>query len=157
MPDTTSGRLLEPSDAPPRGERVEKIARIGNLRIEQILSGHVEPAEYLQGHDEWVVVLAGSATLDVDGVIRESDPATGCCCRPTRRIVCCARNRAPAGWPCTCTKTTPVTSNGYEMRLENARAGRQGQTVRPSAPSRARKVTSAIGFPSAWDMWTEVT
>ena len=71
MPGVISGRLLEPSGAPPSGERVEKIASIGNVRIEQILSGHVEPTEYLQGHDEWVVVLVGAATLDVNGVIRE--------------------------------------------------------------------------------------
>lgn len=71
MPDVTAGRLLEPSDAPHTGERVEEIARLRNLVIEQILSGHVAPAEYLQDHDEWVVVLSGGATLDVDGDIRQ--------------------------------------------------------------------------------------
>jgi cupin 2 domain-containing protein len=71
MSDVTSGRLLQPSDAPRNGERVEEIARIRNLVIEQILSGQVEPAHYLQAHDEWVLVLSGGATLDVDGDIRE--------------------------------------------------------------------------------------
>jgi hypothetical protein len=56
MSDVTSGHLLEPSDAPRHGERVERIARIGNLVIEQILSGQVKPAHYLQAHDEWVLV-----------------------------------------------------------------------------------------------------
>ena len=36
--------------------------------IEQILSGRtVEPHSYVQPQDEWVVVLAGRAALDVDG------------------------------------------------------------------------------------------
>jgi hypothetical protein len=71
MSDVTAGRLLEPSMAPHRGERIVEIARIRNLVIEQILSGHVEPSDYLLVHDEWVVVLSGGATLDVDGDVRE--------------------------------------------------------------------------------------
>jgi cupin 2 domain-containing protein len=71
MSDVTAGRLLEPADAPRNGERVEEIARIGNLVIEQMLSGQVEPVDYLQAHDEWVLVLSGGATLDVDGDVRE--------------------------------------------------------------------------------------
>jgi cupin 2 domain-containing protein len=71
MPDVTAGRLLEPSDAPHNGERIEEIARIRNVMIEQILSGQVEPADFLQAHDEWVLVLSRGATLDVDGNIRE--------------------------------------------------------------------------------------
>ena len=40
----------------------------GNAFIEQILSGRLEgPADYLQEQDEWVVVLAGAATLEVGG------------------------------------------------------------------------------------------
>ena len=39
--------------------------------IDQIVSGHVEPADFLQAHDEWVLVLSGEATLDVDGDLRE--------------------------------------------------------------------------------------
>ena len=36
--------------------------------MEQILSGELEePPDYRQDQDEWVVVLSGSATLDVDG------------------------------------------------------------------------------------------
>lgn len=36
--------------------------------VEQIVSGEVEAAvDYLQDHDEFVVVLAGAALLEVDG------------------------------------------------------------------------------------------
>jgi len=38
------------------------------VRIEQILSAASQvPHDYLQDDDEWVVVLAGGAVLDVDG------------------------------------------------------------------------------------------
>ena len=40
--------------------------------LEQILSGaDVEPEDYLQTHDEWVVLLAGAAVLDVGGELVE--------------------------------------------------------------------------------------
>lgn len=46
-----------------------------NVVIEQILSGAGEtPQHYVQDHDEWVVVLAGAAVLDVDGRRRELAP-----------------------------------------------------------------------------------
>lgn len=38
-----------------------------NLVVEQILSGVVEPVDYVQDQDEWVVVLDGAAVLEVDG------------------------------------------------------------------------------------------
>jgi cupin 2 domain-containing protein len=69
------GRLLDAGVAPVLGERVEELARfggddagVGGVRVEQILSGELEsPVDYLQDHDEWVVVLAGRAALEVDG------------------------------------------------------------------------------------------
>jgi uncharacterized cupin superfamily protein len=40
----------------------------GPVRVEQILSGrNDEPHPYLQDEDEWVLLLAGAAVLDVDG------------------------------------------------------------------------------------------
>jgi len=40
--------------------------------VEQILSGRLSaPQDYEQDHDEWVVVLEGSATLEVDGVAHD--------------------------------------------------------------------------------------
>jgi cupin 2 domain-containing protein len=65
---TTSGRLLDASDAPASGERATSIAVMRSTTVEQILSSDTaDPRTYEQDHDEWVVVLAGSATLDVDG------------------------------------------------------------------------------------------
>lgn len=47
---------------------MEILARGGTWRIEQILSGELaEPVADCLDHDEWVVVLAGAAVLDVDG------------------------------------------------------------------------------------------
>jgi cupin 2 domain-containing protein len=62
------GRLRDPSEAPARGERTERLLAFGDAVVEQILSGRLEaPADYLQAQDEWVVVLAGGATLEVAG------------------------------------------------------------------------------------------
>lgn len=62
------GRLAAPATAPPNGERVEEIARVPRFVVEHILSGELDaPVDYLQADDEWVVVLAGSATLEVRG------------------------------------------------------------------------------------------
>jgi cupin 2 domain-containing protein len=62
------GRLRPFSDAPLRGESVETVAMVSGAVVEQILSGDLgAPVEYLQDHDEWVVVLSGGATLVVDG------------------------------------------------------------------------------------------
>lgn len=61
------GHLLDASDAPSTGERTAEIVRVGNLVIEQILSGRAEPVDYDQDEDEFAVVLAGAAVLDVEG------------------------------------------------------------------------------------------
>ena len=61
---------LEPDDAtPPDGERIVEVARAEGFRVECIVTGVVDtPVEYLQAHDEWVVVLSGGATLEIRGV-----------------------------------------------------------------------------------------
>jgi cupin 2 domain-containing protein len=61
------GRLRAVSAAPPHGELTEEIVSVRNLVVEQILSGTVEPVDYVQDQDEWVVVLEGAAVLEVDG------------------------------------------------------------------------------------------
>jgi cupin 2 domain-containing protein len=62
------GRLASAADAPAAGERIDRVIDVGGVVIEQILSSaDVEPVTYDQDHDEWVVVTAGSATLDVEG------------------------------------------------------------------------------------------
>jgi cupin 2 domain-containing protein len=62
------GRLRGAADAPVAGERSTQIAQVGNVAIEQILSGTLAaPVDFDQPHDEWVVVLAGAAALEVGG------------------------------------------------------------------------------------------
>ena len=63
------GRLRPGAAAPAAGEELflELLAH-RNLVVEQILSGESsQPAEYLQEQDEWVLLLEGSATLEVGG------------------------------------------------------------------------------------------
>lgn len=69
--DVIRGRLRSPDEAPAHGEHADDLVQVRNLVVEQILSGAVEPVDYLQDQDEWVVVLAGSASLDVAGQVHE--------------------------------------------------------------------------------------
>jgi len=70
-----TGRLRPVTDAPATGELVDPIVGIRGLAIEQILSApSTSPHDYLQDEDEWVVVLAGAAILDVAGDRYELGP-----------------------------------------------------------------------------------
>lgn len=72
MTDDVHGRLAAIDDAPIEGEATVLLARGAGFTVEQILSGRLgAPQDYEQDHDEWVVVLAGGAVLDVDGVAHE--------------------------------------------------------------------------------------
>jgi cupin 2 domain-containing protein len=63
------GRLQSAADAPAVGERSITIARFEGVVVEHILSGHLTAAvDYDQPHDEWVLVLAGEAVLEVNDV-----------------------------------------------------------------------------------------
>lgn len=57
-------------DAPPdSGERFDVLQRIGPVVIERIVSSaSPEPGIYVQTQDEWVVLLRGSAVVEVAGV-----------------------------------------------------------------------------------------
>jgi cupin 2 domain-containing protein len=69
MTDVAHGRLLSPSAAPEHGERTEGVASVAGAVIEQIVSGALAgPVDYDQDHDEWALVLAGAAVLEVAGV-----------------------------------------------------------------------------------------
>lgn len=60
------GRLA--NDVPPRGEAFHPLARVGTARIEHIVSSDTpDTSLQRQDHDEWVLVLAGRAVLEVDG------------------------------------------------------------------------------------------
>jgi len=66
-----SGNLLQIEMADTAGpERFEDILHRPGVRIERIVScGHVTPPEtpYVQGWDEWVLILTGAARLLLDG------------------------------------------------------------------------------------------
>jgi cupin 2 domain-containing protein len=62
------GRLPAAEAGPERGERFVDLARVGDVRVELILSSDTPDEEfYDQAHDEWVVVLDGAAVVEVEG------------------------------------------------------------------------------------------
>lgn len=60
--------LFSDAEAPITGERFDTLVQQGHVVIERIVSGsEVQPVEYVQAQDEWVVLLTGEAQLDVAG------------------------------------------------------------------------------------------
>jgi cupin 2 domain-containing protein len=69
------GSLRDGAAAPASGEAVERLLVLPGVVIEQILSGTLgAPLDFRQEHDEWVVLLAGSASLVVAGEGVELEP-----------------------------------------------------------------------------------
>jgi cupin 2 domain-containing protein len=69
---STSGRLAPGTAAPEHGEDTIELAGAAGFTVAQILSGALPaPQDYDQDHDEWIVVLAGGAVLEVDGLAHE--------------------------------------------------------------------------------------
>lgn len=65
MPD---GNLFDDADPPAGGERFDVLLRHRNLVVERIVSAAATPAShYVQPQDEWVLLLRGTATLDIGG------------------------------------------------------------------------------------------
>ncbi len=64
-----TGNLYADAQAPDSGERFDVVLAHRNLVVERIVSSaHVTLTEYVQPQDEWVVLLQGQATLEVQGV-----------------------------------------------------------------------------------------
>jgi cupin 2 domain-containing protein len=64
------GRLAGPGQAPSSGERSIPLATVSDVRVEQIVSSaEPDPVLYDQAHTEWVVVLDGSAALELENEI----------------------------------------------------------------------------------------
>jgi cupin 2 domain-containing protein len=62
------GRLRDPGTAPAVGEEMLELLACRDLVVEQILSSaSTRAAAYLQEHAEWVIVLAGGASMTVGG------------------------------------------------------------------------------------------
>ena len=65
------GNLLRAEDGNGKGEVFEDLLCRPGVRIERIVSrGHTTPPDkpYVQDWDEWVLVLAGSARLSLEGL-----------------------------------------------------------------------------------------
>jgi uncharacterized cupin superfamily protein len=72
MAEPTRGRLRGVDTAPATGEESWRVATLAGVTVEQILSGRLAaPVDYLADDDEWVVLLAGRAVLEVTGATLE--------------------------------------------------------------------------------------
>ncbi len=57
---------------PEKGETFETILKNKNVIIERIVSSdNIEPKEYIQEQDEWVILLKGKAILKIENKILE--------------------------------------------------------------------------------------
>lgn len=66
------GKFFQNLNRPKVGERFDVLLQHGNVVIERIVSSsQIEPKEYIQEQDEWVLLLDGYASLDVDGEVVE--------------------------------------------------------------------------------------
>lgn len=64
----TPANLYANAAPPQEGERFEALLSHKGLVVERIVSSSkIASQEYVQEQDEWVVLLQGEATLDVDG------------------------------------------------------------------------------------------
>jgi cupin 2 domain-containing protein len=64
---TRIANLLSALPRPDAGEVFDELLRCGNVRIERIVSSpRPEPVVYDQPGDEWVLLLEGTATLELD-------------------------------------------------------------------------------------------
>lgn len=64
------GRLAD--RVPDAGEDFHDLAAVGGARVEHIVSSATpDVGEQVQDWDEWVLVLAGAATLEVSGRLRD--------------------------------------------------------------------------------------
>jgi cupin 2 domain-containing protein len=66
----TTANLLAGLPRPDTGERFDELLRCGNVRIERIVSSpQPEPVVYDQPQHEWVLLLEGSAVLEIAGKV----------------------------------------------------------------------------------------
>ncbi len=67
-----TGNLMVDAEVPAQGERFDTLLSHRNLVVERIVSSaDTTPVEYLQSQDEWVVLLTGSAMLELAGEVLE--------------------------------------------------------------------------------------
>lgn len=67
--------LFKDAAPPASGERFDTLLALRNLVIERIVSSaDTVPTEFVQSQDEWVLLVQGSATLEVAGATHELAP-----------------------------------------------------------------------------------
>lgn len=60
--------IYDNANPPTTGERFDTLLRCRNLVIERIASSSViPPNRYVQAQDEWVLLLQGTAEIEIDG------------------------------------------------------------------------------------------
>jgi cupin 2 domain-containing protein len=60
------GRIEPGASGPVHGEVHDPFVEAEGFRVEQIRSGRVPtPVEFIQAHDEWVMLIEGSALMEV--------------------------------------------------------------------------------------------
>ena len=63
-----TGNLFADAAPPSEGERSETLLACRNLVVERIVSSAaIEPKDYVQPQDEWVVLVRGEAALEIAG------------------------------------------------------------------------------------------
>ena len=65
------GNLYDDAFPPAQGERFEPLLQHKNLVIERIISSAATaPITFVQEQDEWVLLVQGTAVLDIDGAAK---------------------------------------------------------------------------------------
>lgn len=68
MKHISTANLFNDHNPPVKGERFEMLLAHRNLVIERIVSSaDIQPVEYVQTQDEWVLLVQGAAVMDVAG------------------------------------------------------------------------------------------
>ena len=68
MSRDSTPNLFKALNPPAQGERFDTLLSHRNLVIERIVSGaDIQPVEYIQPQDEWVLLVQGAAVMDVAG------------------------------------------------------------------------------------------
>ncbi len=69
------GNLYEHAASPVIGERFETLLKHKNLAIERICSSiEIPQCQYVQTQDEWVLLVQGTAEIEIDGKTESLKP-----------------------------------------------------------------------------------
>lgn len=93
-----TGNLFDNAAPPTCGERFETLLQHKNLVIERICSSADIPlSQYVQTQDEWVLLVQGTAEIEIDGTLELLKSGDYVFCPPTRLTACKKYLRARCG------------------------------------------------------------